>query len=354
MDFHDESTTLFATGERSDGSDTHILMTIDPQTGAGTEVGPTGLEFFSDSITFGTGFDTATDISFRNVDDTLFAYTFDNDGLATTDVASGAMTEIGKDISVITVGNTGYGIAFADNDTLFMSDRKRVPPLDVRLHILDQTGAGVVSSISLSLPTTPVLVFPRINAMDFDPDTGTLFGSLNDGVAGSGPVYLVTIDIVTGAVTFIGQTVNGLDAIAFVDADTGCKIPVDIDLKPGSNPNCVNLRARGQVTVAIFGNDVEVTDIDQSTIEFSGAAPVRCNIEDALMEGPTLGFTTDGVDDLVCQFKTQEVEWPTAGWDCETLQLTGALNDGTLIQGSDTACLAGEPTCKASTPIPVD
>ncbi len=59
------------------------LITVDPVTGAGTEVGPTGVEGFTDSF---PGFDRAMDMSFRNSDETLFAYTFDNDGLATVNI----------------------------------------------------------------------------------------------------------------------------------------------------------------------------------------------------------------------------------------------------------------------------
>lgn len=60
MDF-DASGTLYAMCERSDGSNTIVLITIDPSTGAGTEVGPTGLENLGD-------FSGTHDISFRPSD----------------------------------------------------------------------------------------------------------------------------------------------------------------------------------------------------------------------------------------------------------------------------------------------
>src|SRR5688572_7115403 len=46
MAFHPVTGILYATGERSDGSNRHVLITIDPLTGAGTEIGPTGVESF--------------------------------------------------------------------------------------------------------------------------------------------------------------------------------------------------------------------------------------------------------------------------------------------------------------------
>lgn len=130
--------------------------------------------------------------------------------------------------------------------------------------------------------------------------------------------------------------------------------PVPIDLKPGSNPNCVNPDSRGRVAVAIFStDDFDATTVDPFSVQFSGADALRCKLEDALMEGPTGVFTQDGLLDLVCHFRTNEVSWPADGSDCGTLELTGQSLDGTPIQGTDTACLPGENTCNTSTPIPV-
>lgn len=131
-------------------------------------------------------------------------------------------------------------------------------------------------------------------------------------------------------------------------------VPQSIDLKPGSNPNCVNPDSRGRVAVAIFStDDFDATQVDPDTVQFSGAGALRCKLEDALMEGPTWVFTQDGLLDLVCHFRTRQVGWPADGSDCGTLELTGESFDGTPIQGTDTACLPGENTCNTSTPIPV-
>jgi len=126
-------------------------------------------------------------------------------------------------------------------------------------------------------------------------------------------------------------------------------LQVKIDLKPGASPNCVSPKSMGTVPVAIFGNSTfNVANINQSTLKFGGASPVRCVIEDALMEGPVSVFRTDGILDLVCQFDTQQVAWPAAGSNCGTVQLIGNLSDGTPIHGSDDACRADESTCSAS------
>ncbi len=52
----------------------------------------------------------------------------------------------------------------------------------------------------------------RLNEMDYEPGAGLLFGSLNNGLGGSGANFLVAVDIETEIVTLIGQKVDGLDA----------------------------------------------------------------------------------------------------------------------------------------------
>ena len=216
MDFDATTGTLFATGERADGSDIHVLITIDPATGSGTEVGPTGVEFLTD-VTPGRK-DTATDLSFRNSDGALFAYTFDNDGLATVDLDSGAMTEISASVSDIAGNGAGYALAFSPSDTLFMSNQ-------LGLFILDPEPGNppVIAAIPLSIPPGPG-AFGRLNAMDFEPNSGILFGSILSGSRDDQDNVLATVDTASGAgvVTVIGDTVDALDALAWVqvtDAD---------------------------------------------------------------------------------------------------------------------------------------
>jgi hypothetical protein len=114
-----------------------------------------------------------------------------------------------------------------------------------------------------------------------------------------------------------------------------------IDLKPGSNPNCVNPRSRGEVAVAIRGNaEFDVQLIEEATVAFAGAPAVRCEPEDIA--------PADGFPDLVCHFLTQEAVWPAPGSNCSPLTLTGDVY-GVELQGTDYVCLAGETTCETAT-----
>ncbi len=204
MDFDVSSGILYATCERCDGSDTNVLISIDTDTGAGTEVGPTGVESLDGLF---QGSDTAPDISFRNSDNTLFAYTFPGDGLATIDLSTGAMTQLGwpsGQSGLVTLGG-GFGLAFSPLDVLFLAVN------DV-LMTLDHTtsAATFASSIGFSGDES------RINGMDFQPETGTLFASVKSGFFTGATSTLATVDTTTGDVTTIGPTVAKLDALAFV------------------------------------------------------------------------------------------------------------------------------------------
>ena len=139
--------------------------------------------------------------------------------------------------------------------------------------------------------------------------------------------------------------------IWFAGSEGKCKEPseieVEIDVKPASCPNPVNVKSKGVLPVAILGSaELDVTDIDVSTIELNGVSPIRSEIEDVatpfggILEDE-LSCTTDGADgfdDLTLKFKTQDIIaaiGPVDDGDVVTLTLTGALNDATALSGQD-------------------
>ena len=72
---------------------------------------------------------------------------------------------------------------------------------------------------------------------------------------------------------------------------------IDIDIKPGSNPNSINSKSMGLVPVAILSSaDFDATDVDVSTVTFgpNGAIPEHSgHLED--VDG-------DGLIDMVVHF----------------------------------------------------
>lgn len=114
-----------------------------------------------------------------------------------------------------------------------------------------------------------------------------------------------------------------------------------IDIKPGGNPNNINLRSNGVVPVAVLTtNDFEVSSIDPTTVEFAGAEPVRITLEDV---------DEDGDLDMLFHFKTQDLvdldENSTEATLTATLigtrasTMTSGTIAGVVIQGTDEVCI---------------
>ncbi|MFX1481855.1 MAG: hypothetical protein ACFFCP_01555 [Promethearchaeota archaeon] len=137
---------------------------------------------------------------------------------------------------------------------------------------------------------------------------------------------------------------------------------VNIDIKPGSWPNPVNLESEGVLTVAICGtSQFDVMTIDPTTItlsiknELGIAVPIRFSYEDVAT--PFIGSPGDGHDlesdgylDLVLHFSTQDVVSSLnlivyAGQEA-TLDIKGRFyeNDGGgLFVGHDYVIIVGVP-----------
>ena len=212
MAFHPITGVLYAACPETDPNGVHFFS-VDTATGAATDIGFTG-------IVRGV-----MDLSFSS-DGTLFAIFFDIDSrvgsgpfflaLSTIDINTGVATRVspghtGLDVSSL---NKGNAITFTSSDILLHSSSVR-DGLTNNLNTIDtatQTPTPLVTDAAF-VGFPPPDEFFRNAAMDFDPFTGILFAATMDG-EGFGPTYLSYVNPQTGVVTQIGQTVDGLDAIA--------------------------------------------------------------------------------------------------------------------------------------------
>jgi len=126
-------------------------------------------------------------------------------------------------------------------------------------------------------------------------------------------------------------------------------LAVEVDIKPGSCPNPLNVKSKGVLPVAELGSaEFDVFNIDPASIRLEGVAPVRSSYEDLATpvsdKTDDCGCTTEGPDgyiDLTLKFNMKEIVEALGevnDGDLLELILTGALTevfDGTPIEGSD-------------------
>ncbi|UCD08618.1 MAG: hypothetical protein JSU79_09695 [Dehalococcoidales bacterium] len=109
-------------------------------------------------------------------------------------------------------------------------------------------------------------------------------------------------------------------------------IDVDIDIKPHSDPNSVNLNSKGVIPVAILSSETfDASMIDPATVMMEGMAVKKvgkknkflANIEDV---------NGDGYSDLIVKIEDQDSK---ISQGTTTVTITGELSDGTPFVGCD-------------------
>jgi hypothetical protein len=120
--------------------------------------------------------------------------------------------------------------------------------------------------------------------------------------------------------------------VLFVEC--GCAPPiveVTMDIKPGSDPNSINLKSKGRIPVAILSaEDFDApNEVDQDSLTF-GATGDEESL--AFCSPSPEDVNNDSYDDLVCHFDTQSAEFECSD---ECGYLKGQTGDGVPIEGGD-------------------
>ncbi|MGE0822624.1 MAG: hypothetical protein AB7G75_21760 [Candidatus Binatia bacterium] len=161
-------------------------------------------------------------------------------------------------------------------------------------------------------------------------DAGERIANFNDGYIGTAPD--------------IGAHEAGTAPMRFGRAASPPLVAVGLDIKPGSEANCLQMNGHGVIPVAILGRiSFAVNHIDVPTLRFAGLSvrvkgngSPQCAVDDVSGDVNVPQGAPDGYPDLVCQFVDDPTHWaPGEG----IATLTGALHDGTPIEGIDSICI---------------
>jgi len=108
---------------------------------------------------------------------------------------------------------------------------------------------------------------------------------------------------------------------------------VEIDIKPGSYPNSINLGSHGLIRVAILsGDEFDATTVDPETVKLAGAGVEVCGKSNKYMAHKE-DIDGDGIVDLVVQVATENLD-PGTFQDGYAV-LIGSTYDGLDFEGLD-------------------
>jgi hypothetical protein len=116
-------------------------------------------------------------------------------------------------------------------------------------------------------------------------------------------------------------------------------VDVNIDIKPGSDPNCFNNDGHGVIPVGILGSeDFDCTQVDPSTCILAGMEVKAVGKSNKLL-AHIEDFNNDGYADLVLQIEDQDGVFQE-GETAATLKCNLYTEyGGTPIEGSDSICI---------------
>jgi hypothetical protein len=125
-----------------------------------------------------------------------------------------------------------------------------------------------------------------------------------------------------------------IDPGVTIDDITFTPCIIDVDIKPGSYPNCFNSDTHGVIPIAILGSeDFDVTILDPTTVSLDGQA-VRVKGKSG-NAGSYEDVNDDGYTDLVVQIMDDGIYDQGTGTGIKT----AVSYDGVPFEGQDSLCI---------------
>lgn len=214
----------------------------------------------------------------------------------------------------------GYGgSVFADIGTLACGRVHYAMPFDSEWHHVLATWDG--STVKLYVDGNLVASFP-LSGTYFDPGKDTYIGKFNF------PGYAYYPNGMIDEVRIYNYALPE----DMIENHASGYYEYSIDIKPGSDPNSINLGEQGKLPVAILGSlDLDVTQIDPATIML-GDAGLATRGKAAKLAYSFEDVNEDGYTDLVAHFNVQELGLTET---TTSLTLIANLFGGLGINGTD-------------------
>jgi len=177
------------------------------------------------------------------------------------------------------------------------------------------TNAAATESIKLTFSDNTEAVFPKAS-----------LGTLPNKFEFVGFKSIKAIRDVTVLTKASAEQSEGITAIE----SASCYL-VPMDVKPGSDPNSINLGSKGKIPIAVLSTpDFDATKVNLSTVEIGGAGVAVKN--NGTWQASFEYVNGDQLLDLVIHVETQDLRIPSTA---TSLSLTANTVGGTKICGED-------------------
>ncbi|MHC4065517.1 MAG: hypothetical protein ACYSUI_13610 [Planctomycetota bacterium] len=196
----------------------------------------------------------------------------------------------------------------------------------------DLNEAGQIVGVGSTVMGSRAWIWETGTITDLGTLPGTNTGSAASAVNESSVVAGVSSSVVSG------QIVSR--AVIWQPPGGPSEIEVQIDIKPGSDPNSINCKNdTGVIAVAVLTTeDFDATTVDHTTVTFEGASETHADKKTGLPRVHAEDVDGDGDTDLVFHFRLGDTNLTCASTEG---QLGGETLDGQPILGVDSVRMVG-------------